>query len=267
MPVPRAEIADTLAHLRDLFRGRKPRNDQEARAHERREVVTKNLLSNLFRLKQHPTLNAVLEVADIFSMTLDGAHRLFGYKLEDIREYDLRLNGGFTHIIESYPFERDLAVDLPLQLGSNEVFTGNATLRDLVPEWQTDVPIGTLEDEGWHQPGTFYVLVGTEDSLGSSLPPGAIAQVEPIREEDRVRPNPRAIYLLQFGNGYRCSRCVVSGNKLLLLTSARRYVGPRSLFIREESGSRAGCACSLWHFLRRSIPRSTRFPNLAPMRP
>lgn len=69
-PLPRAEIAEILAHLREVFRRQRPRNDREARAHERREVVTKNLLSNIFRIKQHPTLNAVLEVADIFSLTL-----------------------------------------------------------------------------------------------------------------------------------------------------------------------------------------------------
>jgi len=40
----------------------------------------------------------VLELADIFSLTVDGAHRLFGYDLEEIREYDFRLNGGRTHI-------------------------------------------------------------------------------------------------------------------------------------------------------------------------
>jgi hypothetical protein len=56
------------------------------------------LLSNLFRTKDHPTPNSVLELADIFSLTLDGAHRLFGYDLQRIREYDFRLNGGRTHI-------------------------------------------------------------------------------------------------------------------------------------------------------------------------
>jgi len=101
--VPRGQIADTLSHLRELFREIKPKNDQEHRAHERREVVTKNLLSNLFRTKEHPTLNAVLEIGDIFSLTLDGAHRLFGYILEEIREFDRKLNGGRTHIIESSP--------------------------------------------------------------------------------------------------------------------------------------------------------------------
>jgi hypothetical protein len=71
------------------------------------------------------------------------------------------------------------------------------------------------------------VRVGTQDSLGSSLPPGATALVEPVNHEEMQRPNPRAIYLLQFRNGYSCSRCVVTGGKLQLLTSDRSYVGPQ----------------------------------------
>lgn len=225
--VPRGQIADTLIHLRELFRAIKPSSEQEYRAHERREVVAKNLLSNLFRTKDHPTLHSVLEVADIFSLTLDGAHRLFGYELERIREYDSRLNAGRTHIIESYPFERDLLVDLPSQFGSDEVFGRNATLHDLVSDWQANIPIRVLEDSGWQRPGAFYVRVGTEDSLGASLPPGSVALVLPVDEAERLRPNPRTIYLLQFGNGYRCSRCVVTRGKLLLLVSRRRYNGPQ----------------------------------------
>ena len=226
-PVPRSQIADTLAHLRGLFRQVKPSNDQEHRARERREVVTKNLLSNLFRIKAHPTLNTVLEVADVFSLTLDGAHSIFGYDLESLREYDFRLNSGRTRIIESYPFERDLLVELPLELGQRDAFERNAMLRDLVSEWQTDVPIRAIEGEAWQQPGTFYIQVGTEDSLGSSLPPGAIAMVEPVGDEERQHPNPRTIYLLQFGNGYRCSRCVVTRGRLLTLVSGRHYTGPQ----------------------------------------
>ena len=59
-------------------------------------------------------------------MTLEGAHRLFGYDLTEIREYDLRINGGRTHILESYPFERDLLVDLPAQLAPREAFRVDA---------------------------------------------------------------------------------------------------------------------------------------------
>ncbi|MEG9437794.1 hypothetical protein JAO29_16725 [Edaphobacter sp. HDX4] len=190
-------------------------------------MVTKNLLSNLSRIKAHPTLNTVLEVADTFSLTLDGAHRVFGYDLEELRRYDFRLNSGRTRIIESYPFERDLLVELPLELGNHEAFARNAVLHELVSEWQTHVPIRALEGEEWQRPGTFYIQVGTEDSLGSSLPPGAIAMVEPIGDEERRHPDPRSIYLLQFGNGYRVSHCVVTHAKLLLLVPERTYTGPQ----------------------------------------
>ncbi|HTF70875.1 MAG TPA: hypothetical protein VK638_50210 [Edaphobacter sp.] len=225
--VPRTEILAVLAHLRELHRQITPTNDRERYAFERRELVTKNLLSNLRRTGDHPTLSMLLEVADMFSLTIEGAHRLFGYDLDGIREYDLRLNGGRTHIVESYAFERDLLVDLPLELASSEAFASDGTLRDLVRSWQRDVPMRALKGPAWRRPGAFYVHVGTEDSLGASLPPGAMALVEPMEEEETRQPNPRSIYLLQFGNGYRCSRCVVTRGRLQLLNSERSYSGPQ----------------------------------------
>jgi hypothetical protein len=223
--IPHTDIIEALIHIRDVFRRTRPSNEDALRAHERREATIKDLLSNLPRTNQHPTLKTVLEIAETCSLTLEGAHRLFGYNLGKIREYDLLLNGGRTHIIESYPFERDLLVDLPLRLAQREVLSSDALLRNLVPEWQTDLPIKTLEDESWSRPGTFYVHVGTEDSLGSSIPPGAMALVEPIDRDEASQPNPRRIYLMQFGNGYRCSHCVVTGNKLRLFSSGRAYLG------------------------------------------
>ena len=208
-PVPRNEISDAVAHLRELHRQLRPSNDRERYAFERRELITKNLLSNLRRTGDHPTLSMLLEVADIFSLTIEGAHRLFGYDLDGIRECDRRLNGGRTHIVDAVAFERDLLVDLPLQLASPEVFASDGTLRELVQSWQRDVPMRALKGPAWRRPGAFYVHVGTEDSLGSSLPPGSMALVEPIDEEEARQPNPRSTYLLQFANGYRCSRCVV----------------------------------------------------------
>lgn len=102
--VPRTEILAALAHLRDLHRQIRPSNDRERYAFERRELVTKNLFSNLRRMGDHPTLSMLLELADVFSLTIEGAHRLFGYDLDAMREYDLRLNGGRTHI--ERPHER-----------------------------------------------------------------------------------------------------------------------------------------------------------------
>jgi hypothetical protein len=224
-PIPRREILDALVHIRDLHRKVKPSNEREFRAYERSEAATRDLLSNLPRISEHPTLKTLLEVAEICSLTLEGAHRLFGYDLTGIREYDLRINGGRTHIVESYPFERDLLVDLPAQLAPREAFRVDAPLRDLVARWQTEIPIRALEEEGWHKPDAFYVHVGTEDSLGSSIPPGAMALVEPVAGDEQMLPNPRGVYLLQFGNGYRCSHCIVTRGTLRLFSSAKTYRG------------------------------------------
>ncbi len=227
-PVARGEIADALIHIRDLYRRLAPSNEREYRAYERREVGIKNLLSNLPRTKEHPTLNLVDEVADMAGLTIEGAHRLFGYNLTEIRAYDLRLNGGRTHIVEAYAFDRDRLIDLPLEFASEEISGFGGMLGDMVSTWQTGIPIRVLEEAGWLRPGTFFVHIGTEDSLGSSLPPGSLALVDPIDDDEKSHPSPRAIYLLQFGNGYRCSRCVVSRGKLQLLNSERTYLGPEN---------------------------------------
>jgi len=224
-PVPSSSVVEILTRLRDLHRRIPSTNEREQRASERREAATKELLSNLPRLNEHPTLRTLLEVADIYSLTLEAAHRLFGYSLGAIREFDLHLNVARTHIFESYPFERDLMIDLPARFASAESFAVDGFLRDLVLEWQTDIPIRALEEEGWEQPGTYYVHVGTEDSFGSSIPAGAMALVEPVGEPEKAFPNPRRIYLLQFANGYRCSHCVVTRGKLKLFSTGRAYLG------------------------------------------
>lgn len=226
-PVSRDQITASLSHFRDLFRRLPPANELEALAQERRELLVRNLLSNLPRTREHPTLHTVLEIANAFSLTLDGAHQLFGYHLANLHKFDTLLNGGRTRIIEHYAFERDFPVDLPSRFAPEDRFVSDALLEDLVEDWRVNVPIRALEGGSWQRADTFYIQVGTEDSLGSGLPPGSLALVEPVSTEEKIRPNPRSIYFLQFGNGYRCSRCVVSRGRLLLLMGEREYKGPQ----------------------------------------
>lgn len=227
--VPRQQIIELLRHFRDLLRQSEPTNERERLATERREIVAKYIISNLPRTGPHPTLSTVIEVVDTFLLTIGAAHQLFGYDLDAIRQYDLQWNSGRTHIVESYVFERDKLIDFPLELAPESAFQADAMLSHLVRDWQSTVPIRTLNDLSSIGSGAFYVHVGTEDSRGSSLPPGSTAFVEPIDVAEALRPNPRFIYLLQFGNGYRCTRCVVARGKLQMLTSARTYMRAREL--------------------------------------
>ena len=226
--VPRHRIVDVLKHVRNLLRQVEPINERERLSAERREIVAKYIISNLPRTGPHPTFKTVAEIVDAFLLTIGAAHELFGYDLEAIRQYDLRLNSGRTHIVESYVFERDKTIDVPLKLAPDSSFRSNALLGDLVSEWTTGVPIRALDQGSGDKPGPFYVHVGTEDSRGSSLPPGSLALVDSIDMTEALRPNPRFIYLLQFRNGYRCSRCIISHGKLQMLSSTRDYIRARS---------------------------------------
>src|SRR5260370_36928458 len=115
----------------------------------------------------------LLEFADVFSLTIEGAHRLFGYDLDAMREYDLRLNGGRTHIVESYAFERDLLLDVPLDLAPSEAFASDGTLRELVRRWQRDVPMRALKGPAWRRPGAFMCISARKAAWGRAYLPGA----------------------------------------------------------------------------------------------
>jgi hypothetical protein len=216
---------ERVRHIRNLLRQRKPTDEAEQVLFARHEQKTKDFLSNIRRSSDRPMLNIIRAIGEICSLTTDGSHRLFGYEIDDVRRLDAEFNGPRTHIVESYIFERDVLVDLPLELAPPAAFARTATVDTLVKRWQNDIPIRFLNTRGWKRSGTFYVRVGVEDSLGSSIPPGSIAVVEPITHAEVQLPNPRHIYLLQFVNGYRCRRCVVSAGKLQLLASGRNYSG------------------------------------------
>ena len=217
--VPCDEIIGRLEHIRDLFRRVKPANLREHIAHEQREQKIKDLISNLRRTHGRAMVQMVEDLEKYCHLTTGGGYRIFGYNLDAIREYDRALNRGRTHIVESYIFERDFTVELPLELAPAAAFAKSATLNTLVLRWQRGIPIRELERPEWRKPGSFYVRVGTEDSLGASLPPGAMALVEPVDAEERWYPNSSSNYLLQFRNGYCCSRCTVTRDRLRLSVS------------------------------------------------
>jgi hypothetical protein len=97
-PVDSREIIDRVEHIRELHRQIHRSNDRERVAHQRREQKIKDFISNLRRTGTRPMANMVRDIEEACSLTTDGAYRLFGYELDGIREFDLHLNGGRTHM-------------------------------------------------------------------------------------------------------------------------------------------------------------------------
>lgn len=222
-PSPR-DLIDALTHLCGLFR-RSGRDIREGREQGARESFCKDLIDNLRRVGARPTPHTLFHVSRYFRLTIDSAYRLFGYDLSAYRRFDILLHDNRTRLIESHPYAADFDVELPFLLGHENAFERNALLKDLVLDWRSPVSIRALENNVWRDRAMLYAQIGREDHLGPPIPPGSFVSVEPIREEERQRPDPAAIYLLQFSGGYRCAGCVVMRGRLFLLLHDHRYVG------------------------------------------
>jgi hypothetical protein len=261
--VPVERVIDNVWHIYGLYRDAVPYLKGSADEKHATMVFLRGLINNLRSEKSRPSPRALIELFRRVPITTGGSFRLAGYKLERMRAADFLLNGHRTRIIESYPFYLDRAVDLPGMLAEKDIFERNAFVSELVLSWQREVPIRVLQRPDWHRGETFHVQIGLEDSLGlSGIPPGSILPVEPVSPEEKASPDPKAVYCLQFGNGYRCCGCAVFQGKLVLLPHSGRYAGPYEFLYPQEvriAGRARGFAVSL-------LPHRRRWPELSPAR-
>jgi hypothetical protein len=152
-----------------------------------------------------------------------------------MRDIEFELNGHRTRIIESYPFYRDRMIDLPRLFSEDNVWGNSAIVSDIVVKWQKGLPIRTIQDQNWQRRDIFYIQVGAEGNLAlSGLPSGAILSMQPVTSRERANPDPEAMYLLQFGNGYLCSCCAVSRGRLTVLPRDARYEGSCDFLYPQE---------------------------------
>ncbi|MDE1162380.1 MAG: hypothetical protein PW792_10620 [Acidobacteriaceae bacterium] len=206
---------------------------------KKREQTLKDFIGNLRRVSTRPMAHTLNAIESLCLLTKDGSYRLFGYSLDSIRERDSELNGDRTHLIDSYIYDRDYEVELPLELANEAGFQRNLLLKDLVRRWQAQIPIRQLSRRDWHHPGSFYLRIGTDDSEGGSLPAGAIAVAQLLDDDERANPNPDAVYVLQFRNGYQCHQCIVVdgtlhlANGTVLHPGAARIIGRVRAFATE----------------------------------
>jgi transcriptional regulator with XRE-family HTH domain len=225
--VPVRRILENIRHIYDLYRRSPPSLGGSKGERDARMLFLRGLINNLRNERSRPSPRVLMELTRHVPLATGGAFKLIGYRLEKIRELDFLLNGHRTRIVESYPFYRDREVDLPGTFSERPTFERNAFVSELVLRWQRQIPIRALQGPDWQRDGTFHVQIGVEESLAlSGMPPGSVVSVEPLSPAEQANPDVKGMYCLQFGNGYRCSRCMVSGNKLVLLPHNGAYTGP-----------------------------------------
>lgn len=215
-PASTRVMLDQLEHVRSLYRGLQPASNADWQTQRERERFGKYLARNIRVGRHQPTVRTILEMKRHFGMSMEAAYLFFGFRLQEIQTLDFRLNGMRTRYIESYRFQRDRRIDLPLRL-EERAFLRPALMREAVTSWQHGVSVRQLERAEWFPHRVRYAQIGFEDSLTSPLPAGAIVSVESVLKEEIHSPDPRGIYMLQFGNGYRCCGYTLKGQRLVLL--------------------------------------------------
>jgi hypothetical protein len=266
--VPVRRVIDEVSHIYRLYRESGISASEDMERQQARLFFLRTLINNLKHERSRPSPKALIELSKRTQLAIGGSFRLLGYKLDELREADRLLNGHRTRIIESYPFHRDREIDLPHLLSETDALDRSAFASEVVVRWQRDLPIRVLQGSSWQRKGTFYVQLGTEDHQAlSGLPPGAILLIEPVSNKERFQPDSRAIYCLQFGDGYRCAGCSFTKGKLVLSALDYSYRGRYEYFYPEEVrivGRARGFATSLPTFTSkmRDIPQTR---SAAPM--
>jgi hypothetical protein len=227
------QATEVLSRLFTLIR-RAPR-DVVTRLNRESAGLSPDLLTNIRQFGSTPTPRQLQALKLRLSLTIGGAFKLFGYKLDGMRSIEALLNGGRTRFVESYPFHRDRLVDLPGTLAHDRAFQDTAFLCDLVVRWQKQVPIRAIRGPHWQKNGILYAHLGFNDSLAMpKIPPGSHIAIRPIGEQERQNPNPMRMYFLQHGSGYLCCGCTVRQRRLLLITEDHNYAGPHEFFYPGE---------------------------------
>ena len=133
-PVLTQQTTEVLSRLFSLIRGA-PR-EVTARLNRESAGLSPDLLSNIRQFGSTPTPRQLQALKLRLSLTIGGAFKLFGYRLDRMRGIEALLNGERTRFVEAYPFHRDRPVDLPGVLGHEGAFQDSAFLSDLVVRWQ-----------------------------------------------------------------------------------------------------------------------------------
>lgn len=213
--------AEILSQLITLRRSRGSRGQQHSTRSSFR--FNPDLLSNIHRYGYTPSIRQIHVLSEQLSLTIGGAFKIFGYRLDSMRKLDMALNGERTRLIDPYSFNRDRPIDLPNMLGDPQHLEDNYALSEVVRSWQHHVPIRSVRGPNWRKQRLLYAQLGAnDDSALPAIPPGAFIGIGGINDAEAKSPDSTKLYFLQHGSGYLCSRCVVTKGRLLLISQRQK---------------------------------------------
>ncbi|MCC7174040.1 MAG: helix-turn-helix transcriptional regulator [Bryobacterales bacterium] len=164
-----------------------------------------------------PTIYRLYSLCAIYRLDPQEVLRWYGVDLANLGADSLQAEIERTHLI-GFNLPDDSEVQAPLSLDPAFDVRRTTYLSRMIQRWGT-LPLGLLK--GLDLKNQRYGYIGTEDwSMYPLLPPGSLVLVDEARrkvidggwESEFERP----IYFLEYREGYACSWCQLSKNRLVL---------------------------------------------------
>ena len=206
------------------------------RNHNPEFIVSLSRLSDIENKGTLPTLYRLYTLCAIYRLDLHEVLHWYGVDLERIAQDAVLVAPARTHPV-GFRVNGAGSVTLPLKLDPGLDLRRTTYLSRMIQEWGK-MPLALLETLKVREHR--YACIGTEDyMMYPLLPPGSLVQVDETRREIQAGPwaseYERPIYFLDLHQGYACSWCSLTGNRLILQPHTTSPCAPQMLLYPDEA--------------------------------
>jgi len=198
-------------------------------------IVSLSRLSDIENKGTLPTLYRLYTLCAIYRLDLNEVLQWYGVEVERLAQDATLINPVRTHLI-GFRGNGNGTVALPLKLDPGLDLRRTTYLSRMIQEWGR-MPLSLLEALKIKEHR--YAYIGTEDlMMHPLLPPGSLVQIDESRREIQTsgwtNEYERPIYFFELRDGYACSWCSLTGNRLILQPHTTSPRPPELLLYPEE---------------------------------
>ena len=177
-----------------------------------------------------PGLHRFYSLCAIYRLDLAEVLEWYGIDVSRIFEDTLSVEPSNTHLIRIRDGSRG-TVQLPIRLEPGVDLSRTTYLSRMIQQWGK-IPLGLLDSLDIEE--NRYGFIGSDDFLMYPLlRPGSLVQIDDSRSKIRnsgwTNEFERPIYFFELRDGYACSFCNVSGDRLILQPHSGSPSEPRVL--------------------------------------